>query len=225
MKMKKLLILTAAGLASSVVLAGNSMYAPRPAPAPMMMSDTGIYIEGMAGYNRYAFTDGYDSSIRVIVPSVESYDWDNGTGNWAFAAAIGYQFHRYFSAELGGIYTLRAKFNYTFHGVSPAEVSNIKVQPWYAYLAGKMSIPIYDNLSLFAKLGAGYQKVKMDDASTLGTQNNWGPMFGAGLAYNFTPAFYITGQWLRFTGKIKDGVVQTTAPNIFLIGLGYKFAM
>jgi len=208
MKMKKLLILTAAGLASSVVLAGNSMYAPRPAPAPMMMSDTGIYIEGMAGYNRYVLSD--------LTPASTSVNWKNGTGNWAFAADIGYQFHRYFSAELGGIYTLRAKEN-TF-----------KYRPWYAYLAGKMSIPIYDNLSLFTKLGVGYQELKADTGAVSVTEtsyNNWGAMFGAGLAYNFTPAFYITGQWLRFTGRIKDGAVQTTAPNIFLVGLGYKFAM
>jgi predicted porin len=53
-------------------------------------------------------------------------------------------------------------------------------------------------------------------------------MFGAGIAYNFTPEFYITGEWLRFTGKFKledDKLTLTTAPNIFLLGVGYKFAM
>ena len=54
-------------------------------------------------------------------------------------------------------------------------------------------------------------------------------MFGAGVVYNITPEFYVSGEWLRFTGKIKHDstgmTATTTAPNIFLLGVGYKFAM
>ena len=79
---------------------------------------------------------------------------------------------------------------------------------------------------MFTKLGVGYQKTKVDDGIGWDrSTSNWGAMFGAGLAYNFTQAFYITGEWLRFTGKISNGATQTTAPNIFLLGLGYKFIM
>jgi len=224
MKITKLSILIAAGLASSGALAGTAMYAAGPAPAPMMMGDTGVYIEGMVGYNRYNFQDGYGDVNPGVGASVGT-DWNNGSGNWAFAAAIGYQFARNFSAEAGGIYTQKAKATFS-NGLLPPTNLTLKFKPWYAYIAGKLSVPIYDSLSAFAKLGAGYQKVKVDSGTTVTTNpNNWGPMFGAGLSYYFTPAFYLTGQWLRFTGKINNGVVQTTAPNIFLLGLGYKFAM
>jgi opacity protein-like surface antigen len=231
MKIQKLLLLSAAGLASASVLAnGSGMYTP--APAPMMNNNTGVYIEAMGGYNRYAFKDAFgDTLITSSGSNLETRNWSSGNGNWAAGAAIGYQFMRNLSAELGGIYTWRAKYEYNSGGLS-ATTANFKLRPYYAYLAAKLAVMVYDNMSVFTKLGVGYQKmsVSVSGTETQGitlteNQSNWGAMFGAGLAYNFTPAFYIMGQWLRFTGKIKDGTVQTTAPNLFLLGLGYKFAM
>jgi len=200
MRTKKLLILTAAGFTFSCTLAsGAGMYTSK-APFPMTLDSVGVYIEGLAGYNRYDFKEALHSGLS----------WDNGSGNWAFAADIGYQFHQYLSVELGGIYTFGTK------------EAGVKHRPWYAYLAGKLSMAVYDNISVFAKMGAGYQKL-IDDGGD--NQNNWGPMFGVGLAYHFTPQFYIQGQWLRFTGKVREGIPKTSAPNIFLLGLGYKFSM
>ena len=214
MSIKKILVLAATGIASSAALAGGPVKYTAPAAMPASANNnTGVYIEGLVGYNRYTFDDA--------LPATGNASWDNGSGNWSFAADVGYQFQRYFSAELGGIYTLKAKY-------TNANGDSVNVQPWYAYLAGKMSVPVYDNISVFAKLGAGYQKIKNSNENLtngLYTSSNWGPMFGAGVAYNITPEFYITGQWLRFTGKIKDATINTTAPNIFLLGAGYKFAM
>jgi OOP family OmpA-OmpF porin len=209
MSIKKLLVLAAAGVASSAALAGTMGYTS--ASAPAMYDNTGVYIEGMAGYNRYVLEDAFGTSNGAAT-------WDKGNGNFAFGADIGYQFHRYFSAELGGIYTLKAKE--TYNGAT----SDIKL--WAAYFAGKVSVPIYDNVSVFAKLGVGYQDLKVDAGAFLANEeNNWGAMYGAGIAYNFTPAFYIDGQWLRFTGKNTNAQTVITAPNIFLLGVGYKFAM
>jgi opacity protein-like surface antigen len=210
MSIKKLLVLAAAGLASSAALAGHVGYTA--APAPAMYDNTGVYLEGLVGYNRYAFEDSYGT--------FQDGSWDNGTGNWAFGADIGYQFHRYMSVELGGIYTLRAKADF------PGD--SYKMNPWYAYLAGKLAVPVYDNVSVFTKLGVGYQRTKAklsSDSSDTHKESATGAMFGAGVTYNFTPAVYMSGQWLRFTGKVKDGYTDNTAPNIFLLGLGYKFSM
>jgi len=233
MSIKKILILAAAGVASSTALAGGPVKyttAPAVAATPTSASNSrGVYIEGMGGYNQYAFKNGYGDTFMPTIddPGYESLGWKHGSGNLGFGAAVGYQIDQYFAAELGGIYTLQAKYNYQLERVYPAEGYTFKFKPWYAYLAGKVSVPVYDNISVFAKLGAGYQKVKIDsdnaDVST--SRSNWAPMFGAGVAYNITPAIYVDGQWLRFTGKIKDGVVQTTAPNMFLLGVGYKFVM
>ena len=217
MSIKKLLVLAAAGITSSAALAGAAVkYTAPPVPPAPVKNNTGVYIEGLAGYNRYAFSD--------VVPT--SDNWSNGSGNWAFGADIGYQFHQYFSAELGGIYTLNAKYT--------LKKKSTDVRPWYAYLAGKISVPLYENVSAFAKLGLGYQKIKVNDTKVIVSDNvttsNWGAMFGAGIAYNITPEFYLSGEWLRFTGKTKvddksKNIAITTAPNIFLLGVGYKFAM
>jgi opacity protein-like surface antigen len=216
MSIKKLLVLAAAGLASSAALAGHVGYTA--APAPAMYDNTGVYLEGLVGYNRYAFEDSYGT-----LPDGSWGSWDNGTGNWAFGADIGYQFHRYMSVELGGIYTLRVSGIYT---PEDSTGDSYKMNPWYAYLAGKLAVPVYDNVSVFTKLGVGYQRTKFSsDSSDTHKESATGAMFGAGVTYNFTPAVYMSGQWLRFTGKVKDGYTDNTAPNIFLLGLGYKFSM
>jgi OmpA-OmpF porin, OOP family len=218
MSIKKLLVLAAAGVASSAALAGTVTYTAKPAPsAPMATNNNGVYVEGMAGYNRHGLEDS------LSAPSTAS--WSHGRGNFAFGADIGYQFQRYLSAELGGIYTLKSKINFSNGGT-------MKYTPWYAYLAAKLALPVYDNVSIFTKFGLGYQKIKYSvdnvadaTAAPLQTDSNWGPMFGVGAAYNFTPEIYVDAQWLRFTGKVKDAGVETTAPNIFLLGVGYKFAI
>jgi len=225
--MKNLFILSVLGVVSSAALAAGATTKYNTAPAPALTSDTGVYIEGLVGYNRYVF----DSALGTP-DTVAATNWHNGSGNWTLGADIGYQFQRYLSAELGGIYT--------FYGAlepqdkSPGAPGSLKLQPSYAYLAGKFSMPVYNNFSVFAKLGAGYQKIYIttNGAEFLGSgvtsESNWGPMLGAGIAYNFTPAFYVSGEWLYFTNSVglgPNGSISTKTPNIFLLGVGYKFAM
>jgi opacity protein-like surface antigen len=225
MQTKKILSLTIPGLLFSLAITAQ-VSTTKPPFSYMKSTDTGIYAEGLVGYNRYAFSDGYYHSLGPVLPfGVSQRQWNNGTGNWAFGAIIGYQFHRNFSAEAGGFYTLKAKYSYVFSGIGSTKTT-ISVQPWYAFLGAKLSIPVSYGINLFAKLGAGYQKIRIkDDPNDRGNQSKWGPMFGGGLAYYFTPGIYINAQWLRFTGKIKNGALDNTAPNLFLVGLGYKFAM
>ena len=227
MDIKKFFVITMTGLGSSIILANPTPpYTQKSSFSNLKGDDTGVYAEGLVGYNRYDFSDGYSDSLAPgTSPGFSQRQWNHGTGHWIFGLTVGYQFHRYFSAEAGGLYTLRAKYSYVFTGIGSTKTT-ITVRPWYAYLAGKLSILLCDKISLFTKLGAGYQRTKITgDPDARGNQGKWGPMFGAGLAYHFTSGFYINGQWLRFTGKIKNARLDNTAPNIFLLGMGYKFAM
>jgi hypothetical protein len=199
MNIKKLLVLGAVGLIPSVTLAAYSNY--RAMPTSSITNRIGTYLEAFGGYNRYAFRTAFSSGVS----------WNNGTGNWAFGGAIGYQFHQYFSAELGGIYTFNSREMDTQH------------RPWYGFLSGKVAIPLFNKFSIFTKLGFGYQRL-IDDGDAI-NKERWGAMFGAGLSYYFVSQFYIFGQWLRFTGNVANGVPQMTAPNIFLLGLGGKFLL
>jgi opacity protein-like surface antigen len=223
MKVKKVL-LSALGIMSSAALAtaGN---AKMHTAAPAINSANGIYIEGLAGYNRYAFSN--TGTPNNVVPT----QWHNGFGNVALGADIGYQFQRYFSVELGGIYTFYGSLEP--QNKIPGAPDTMKLQPSYAYLAGKVSTPIYNNFSAFAKLGAGYQQINVTDDGKLfgediGNASYLGLMLGAGIAYHITPAVYVSGEWLHFangTSLDNNVSVATPAPNLFLLGVGYKFTM
>jgi len=93
MSIKKLLVLAAAGVASSAALAGGPVKytAPAAMPAPVN-NNTGVYIEGLGGYNRYALSD--------VTPASDDSNWNHGSGNWAFGADIGYQFQQFFAVVI-----------------------------------------------------------------------------------------------------------------------------
>jgi len=226
MSMKKLLILAAAGLVSSAALAGG--VGSYNAAAPALHSYTGIYIEGLAGYATTYYKD-------LIGTNVAADSWSHGTGNWAFGADVGYQWNKYFAAELGGVYILKSTYN-------DANANDATFKPWVAYLAGKVSVPVVNNVSVFGKLGLAYLKQRVGEYNgnttlgsvanvNLGNSTHWGPMFGVGVAYHWTKALYLNAQYLRFTGKVVNGGNGTNTmstyipnPNVFLLGVGYKFA-
>ena len=124
---------------------------------------------------------------------------DRYESRWAFATDVGYQFSQYFSAETGAIFVGGGN--------------------WNLYLAGKMSVPVYDRFNVFAKFGLGYEHYY---------QNASGPMFGVGAAYNFTPKLYLEAQWLRFTGTLDHDIIDYhdhSVPSLLLAGVGYRFAL
>jgi len=205
----KLTLLMASIIVIGCVLIGNQTYAFN--SQINSAKNKGAYITGLAGYNRYALKD-------IANPND---DWTNGRGNFAFGAAVGYQFCKYFSLETGGIYTLDGKARNPL-SVDPSKDEIARTR--YAYLAGKLSVTTYPKTTIFTKLGLGYQQLSVSNGP-FGQEKfrKWGVMFGAGTAYDFTPKVFISLQWLRFTGKVVDGAGHATAPNIFLLGLGYKF--
>jgi len=222
MSMKKLLVLAAAGLVSSAALAGG--VGSYNAAAPALHSYTGIYIEGMAGYATTYY--------KNLVGTSASDDWTHGTGNWSVGADVGYQWNKYFSGELGGVYLFSSKYN------DASASGQVTFKPWTAYLAGKVAVPVVDNVSLFGKFGVGYvrQKVSqgagtaMPGVANYDTGSHWGPMFGVGVAYHWTSNIYVDGQYLRFAGAVKTDAsgnksTYVPSPNVFLLGVGYKFAM
>jgi opacity protein-like surface antigen len=180
-------------------------------------TDRGTYIEGLIGYNRYAFRD-----ITIVESDIVNLNIDNEKGNLALGATIGYQHNRYLAVEGGGIYAFKAK--YSFESTTTGAVfNNLSARPWYAYLAGRITLEIMDHLNIFTKLGLGFQRLVLGSPHLGSSESNWGAMFGGGLIYHFTPTIYINGQWMRFTGKVKNAIPDTSASNVFLLGLGYKF--
>lgn len=197
--MKKLIVVSAAALATSVAVAGgmNSTYS---APAAVAAPATNLYVQAQLGYAQTYWKNHFGG---VVTSS------KHGNGGFTWGADLGYQFNKNMAVELGGFYLPKATVN-----------SNT-TKSWAGYAAVKLSAPVMSNVSVYAKVGLGYQHVKIDSAKT----HHWGPAFGAGVDYDLGNNMFVNVQYMRFAGKVKNGVAEATNPNIWTAGIGYKFSM
>ena len=105
---------------------------------------------------------------------------------------------------------------------------------WAAYGGFKLTIPLLDNLFAFGKIAAAYNQVSGSNNLTganavnySGTNNYWTPLFGFGLQYYFNQNVSINGEYIFIPGneQINTGAGRTPNSNVFLFGVGYKFAI
>lgn len=199
MSVKKLLVLSAAGLASVAAVAafaGGPDVAPAPVPAP---SYQGFYVQGDVGY---AYTP-----------------WQNlfGAGTFsenffAVGGDIGYQWSRYLAVEFGGFW----HNNTTFAGVTLSD--------WFLFSALKLMAPLpwIDGVDIYGKAGAAYRRISVSFGGF--SANNWfvRPLFALGLQYNINDAWFAKVQWMYVDGVNRFAIPST---NQFTVGLGYKFSV
>lgn len=220
MSVKKFLVLTAAGIASvgaTAALAGG----PDAMQAPVFQPN--IYVEVNLGY--------VQSNWRsfAITPFVSF--GDNINGGFTFGFALGYNFMKHFSAEIGWDWIPEAKGS-----TAAVNNNNLTVQSWIFYLAGKLDVPLMDNLDLFGKFGAAYRSLDWAGAAAVGapvatipggSQSYWSPFFAAGGQYAFNDNLYMTLQWKHVSANNDGGNASEAAPsaNFYTAGLGYRFAM
>src|SRR3989344_713985 len=214
MSVKKLLILAAAGvgLVSTAALAGGAPAGAYSSPAHSDFN-VGPYAQLNIGYAYY----GWKHALGTDAGG----SWSRG--NWGFTPglAVGYSFNNYLAAELGGFYIWPAK--YSENG------ANLKIKQWMSYAAGRISIPVYQDTTLYTKVGIGYQHVKVDDSllssRTASTEHSWEPFFGLGVNYSFTPQIYAGLEWDFFAGDTRNSNLETRDVSILMATVGYKFAM
>jgi len=219
MSVKKLLILAAAGLVSTSALAGGaSNYS---APAAMSSEDqVGLYVGVNAGWaeNNWKSAAGNHGG---------SWNSAGGTsGTFAGGVDVGYSFNEWLALELGGWWLpSEAKYTGTAGGTS-------KWQTWDVYLAGKGTVELYEDLNVFGKFGVAYTRVAytsgavVTDHATTSNQNNWEPLFGVGLSYNFAQDWDVNAQYMYIMGNnSSDGTVNSAPQNILSLGVAYTFAM
>ena len=216
MSVKKLLILTAAGaaFASTAAMAGGAPAGAYSAPARGDYS-VGPYVQANIGEAHYGYKDAWGTGTNG--------NWSRGDWGFAPGLALGYAFNNYLAAELGSFYVWPPKH-------SDADGSNFKVKTWLAYVAGRLSVPVYTDTQLYTKVGAGYQHVKVDGTSVLvarrsGTEHDWKPFFGLGALYNFTSQVYAGLEWDHFAGDNNNGQIETTNLDNYMLTVGYRFAI
>lgn len=227
--MKKTL-LTAAVAAASFV--GLTAFAGGGAVMPAQ-HNTFAYVELNTGFANKHLGQSIDSLIQLVdFQNSDKYTHSRTNGVWTVGGDLGYQFINNLAIELGGNWMQAARFTGPFNDNTNTTQN---LNSWVAYLAGKMSVPVYDHLSVFAKAGLGYQRESgsfFDSANAeqpLSAQNSaWVPVFAVGANYDVNHNVFAGVQYMRFGSQIRSTDSKAwafTAKDLFTASLGYKFQM
>ncbi len=232
MSVKKLLILTAAGVASvgmTAAIAGG----PHMPPAPV--ADSYFYIEGNFGYADQDFADTNVNTVSSTIP-VES---NGGSGGIAYGGDIGYMFNQYWGLEAGWTYLPR----FTNLG----EATNVNLG-WKLYntqgvwMVAKIVAPVTENVDVFFKAGVSYRYGKLIYTGgafandPIRRMEEWRPLLAVGGTYNIGQEWMASLQFMHFMGGTSygwnnpagagtAGAASLVAPasNVLTLGVGYKF--
>lgn len=137
----------------------------------------------------------------------------------------GYQFNENFALE-GGYFNL-GEFDYSLYTATGSAAGNIEIMG--LNLDAVAILPITDDFSAFARVGAIYARAK-DSFGTSGTismtdtdpkESDFRYKFGAGLEYSITDAVGVRLEAERY--RINDAVGNNGDINLFSIGLTYRF--
>lgn len=209
---------------SSAILASGEMPVAMPAAE---VSNNYVFIALQGGYAWQHIGDLYDSSnfndasnafFGFPITDVDVTSSDEG--GFGARASIGYGFNQNFSIELGYSYL----FNKPEVSAAGFELMETKTSIVDAFF--KVKAQAAENFDLYAKVGADYMMNNWDEENNSGLNGDvkeFGPAFGVGAAYNFTPNWTVDLSWTRYIGEIK--VNSDWQPNIdfFALGLMYKF--
>lgn len=219
MSVKKLLILSAAGLATTAMASAAF------AGGPDHGSSAGFYLGANAGYARVEYEP-------VLVGTTTNLT-DHPYGGMTAGLNLGYQFNNTWSAEYGWSYlpTARGVIN---------SIQTSQVKSWAMYVAGKATVamPFVHNTDFFMKAGLGLRRLKFS-TKTAGTNDasakRWSPVFGLGGSHAFHQNLRLTTSYMYYPGGAfienpKDNGFFSShdnhypSANVFTVGLEYKFA-
>ena len=172
-----------AGVAATFVFAG-------PATAQTSWSD--VYLGATIGQSK--FKDGCGGFG----------DCDDEDTAWRIFG--GYQFNRYFAAELG------------YHDLGEASASAGASEGTAWEILGVASYPFTNQFSVYGKLG-GYRG---DLEGPGGDESNTDLTYGVGLRYDFTPKVGVRGEWQRYS-ELGGGNVVETDVDVLSVGILYRF--
>lgn len=207
MLLKKKLILpqvlsVALGLVSVSVLAKGPIRYPA-APAKPLFTQN-IYIQADMGYANVDWV-GFSPSDNFT---------KNGKGGFTAGGSFGYSFMPNLAVELGGFYLPQATYS--------SGNGDKKIFSLVAYAAGRLSVPVAESLSLYGQAGVDFRDIHIDSNNK---GHYWGPVFGVGGQYDFSPELYAQVQYMRVAGKSgsSNQYDNAVAADLFTLNIGYKF--
>lgn len=198
--------------------------------------ETAIYVEGdLGGASANWGRDNKDFGFNK-----------EGRSAFTIGGATGYQWSRFLGFELGGFHI--ADTHLDNFRVPEFEVRNARISSWFYYagLRVRAGVPMCDNLDVFIKAGVSYRRERFGgsffDLADLSAEPDrvsanahiWNSLFGAGLQYNLSPDWFITGQWMILPRRNSIDVdndangefherIRVPTLNVFTFGIGYKF--
>jgi predicted porin len=183
-----------------------------------LAQDTRAYVGFGAGQTRVSF-----DSTPVIAAGFP-VTFDNSAGVWNVFG--GYQFHKYFSAEL--TYYSLGDYNANVSTPGGSLFTDIKITGWGGALVG--TYPLGKDFSLLGRIGETYLRETRGNCAvcavpvTSSSANVWSPTIGVGLKYDFNPN-WVARVEADYFSKVGSGNTDTFGGTVKLyqLGLAYKF--
>jgi OOP family OmpA-OmpF porin len=144
----------------------------------------------------------------------------------AFKLHAGYQFNRNFALE-GGYLNL-GKANYSARFTGGTASAELKTDGWSLSAVG--ILPLNEQFSLFGKLGAAYNTVKVNIAATgpggnaavSDKDSDVGAVYGLGASYNLTKQIALRAEYEVYD-KIGGNETGKSKVDVWSLGIAYKF--
>jgi len=194
----------------------------------------GWYVGASVGYS-ISDIDQQSVSEEVCPPgviggcTVTSYSEDERA--FGFKVLGGYLFNEYFALE-GGYFNLG---EYTFETeTSTGETYDGSSKMHGANIDALLHLPVYEHLSVTARIGVIYAQVKEEynysggvllvngmPKETTPENTDAGLKYGLGLQYDFTPALGIRGEWENY--HLEEAIAAGADISLFSLGVVYRF--
>jgi hypothetical protein len=186
-------------------------------------SAAGSYLGGDLGWGttHQSFSK---ANINSFTAAVNATGYTSRTSNNGLAGRIfaGFDVNQYFALESG--YT---KFSNSTPQVSAnSQAINRDIKTYAVDILGKVTLPLQDSLSLFAKLGGAYLNetnlgAVTGTVVTRKTQSKFLPSFGAGVGYDISKSLTTDVSWTRIQATSNTNYLQST--DFVGAGLTYHF--
>ena len=196
------------------------------AAAPALAQDSHYYLGLGAGQTRAHIDEtGLARGQLGAGPTISGISTnDRDTGYKAF---VGYQMNRHFGVELGYFNLGQNNIDATTAAPAGTLSGEIRIQGVALDLVG--TLPLTDNLSALARLGAQYARTRSQYVGTGGvTPLNPNPSdrqgnvkAGVGLQYAFSPSFLMRGEVERY--RASDAGGQRANVNLVSVSLVFPF--
>lgn len=181
-------------------------------------TNKGAYVGFSAGQTRVNF----DTAPLILGGLPVTYD--NSSGAWK--AFGGYQFNKYFAAELH--YVRFGDYNVFVTTAIGPQFTNIQITGWGAALVG--TLPLGKDFSLLGRLGETRVRESRGNCNicqapvSAASDNTWSPTVGIGIKYDFNPNWSARVEAERYT-KIGSSSNNTfgASINLYTAGMAYKF--